>query len=445
MGGDKMSDGNGFNVDALVEPDRVHRNCYADNEVFEREIRQIFHKAWIYVGHESQVPNTGDYATTVIGRQPVIMVRHQNRSIHVLYNRCPHRGAKLCANRAGNTGGNFTCSYHAWQFKLDGKVRHIPIQSGYDNTRFNLIDPNSHMKPVARMEVYRGFVFASLSPTGPSLVDWLGTAIAGIDDMCDRAPEGEVEVVPTCFRMIQKSNWKIFLENQLDAVHPSVTHGSTGLAAQKVEKEMLAETGNPPPLSYHYISAFAMEMDKWGALDVVGHPNGHCVLQGYMGLRPTDPDTLEYDAIMEKHYGPDRAKEILDVNIHHLLVYPCLSIQSPLQQLRAVRPISANETLTEIWHFRLKGAPEPIYRRALDYFYLVNSPSTMINADDLYNFRKCQEGLESEGGDWVSFHRNAGQDLVEDGVATSVIGFSEIPMRNQFEAWRNYMQAEGAL
>ena len=74
--------------------------------------------------------------------------------------------------------------------------------------------------------------------------------------------------------------------------------------------------------------------------------------------------------------------------------------------------------------------------------YLVNSPSTMINADDLYNFWKCQVGLESDGGDWVSFHRNAGQDLVDDGVATSVIGFSELPMRNQFEAWRAYMTAE---
>ena len=437
-----MAGNNRFDIDELVEPDRVHRACYADEDIFEREIRHIFNKSWIYVGHESQIPKSGDYATTVIGRQPVIMVRHQDRSIHVLYNRCHHRGTLLCNQKSGNTGSVFTCSYHSWQFKLDGKVRHIPIQGGYDNTRFSLDDPNFHMKPVARMEIYRGFVFSSLSPDGPDLKSWLGNAIAGIDDMCDRAPEGEVEVVPTCFRMIQKSNWKIFLENQLDSVHPSITHSSTGLAAQKVEKEMEAETGRTPPLSYHYISAFAMELEKWGALDGVGHPNGHCVLQGYMGLRPDDPDTLEYEEVMRKNYGPDRTEEILDVNIHHLLVYPCLSIQSPLQQLRAVRPLASNKTLTEIWHFRLKGAPEAIYRRSLDYFYLVNSPSTMINADDLYNFWKCQVGLESDGGDWVSFHRNAGQDLVDDGVATSVIGFSELPMRNQFEAWRAYMTAE---
>ena len=72
----------------------------------------------------------------------------------------------------------------------------------------------------------------------------------------------------------------------------------------------------------------------------------------------------------------------------------CLSVQSPLQQLRAVRPLGPDRTLTEIWHFRLKGAPEAIYRRSLAYYYHVNSPSTMVNADDLHNFWACEEGLK---------------------------------------------------
>ena len=88
---------------------------------------------------------------------------------------------------------------------------------------------------------------------------------------------------------------------------------------------------------------------------------------------------------------------------------------------------------------RLKGAPEPIYRRALDYYYLVNSPSTMVNADDLYNFWKCDQGIRSDGGEWVSFHRNAGQDIEEAGFTRSVTGMSELPMRNQFKAWADYM------
>ncbi len=106
---------------------------------------------------------------------------------------------------------------------------------------------------------------------------------------------------------------------------------------------------------------------------------------------------------MIKAYGKKRIEEILGVNIHHVLVYPGLSVQSPLQQLRAVRPLGVDRTLTEIWHFRLKGAPEPIYRRSLAYYNLVNSPATLINADDLENFWKCHQGLASDGGDWVSF------------------------------------------
>src|SRR5204863_8144674 len=119
------------------------------------------------------------------------------------------------------------------------------------------------MKRAARVESYRGFVFASLSSEGPGLKEFLGPSIVAFDDMCDRAPGGEVEVVPNCFRVIQKSNWKIFLENQLDALHPSVTHQSTGRAAHEVEKEIAEKAKKKKgekrqaPLSYHMLSAFA--------------------------------------------------------------------------------------------------------------------------------------------------------------------------------------------
>ena len=243
---------------------------------------------------------------------------------------------------------------------------------------------------------------------------------------------------PNCFRVIQRSNWKIFLENQLDALHPSVTHESSGRAAADVEQRLKADGG--APVSYHYLSAFAtVPLVEWDKTQTVNFPNGHSLLQGYMGLRPRDPDTLAYEAALTRAYGAKRMEEILSVNIHHVLLYPGLSVQPPLQQLRAVRPLAPDRTLTEIWHFRLKGAPEAIYRRALAYYNLVNSPSTMINADDLENFWRCHQGLESTGGDWVSFHRNAGQDDTRDGVVTSLRGTSEAPMRNQFKAWAQLM------
>ncbi len=426
-----------------VEPDRVRREVYTEPQIFELEMQRIHERVWIYCGHESQIPKSGDYYTLQIGRQPMLMVRGSDGSISVLYNRCPHRGNMMCGDRHGNTGEFFRCSYHAWTFKHDGKLRSIPMDSAYAGTRFGKDNPDCSMKRAARVENYRGFVFASLSPEGASLKEFLGDAIVAFDDMCDRAPEGEVEVVPNCFRVIQHSNWKIFLENQLDALHPSVVHQSTGRAAHDIEKKIAKQTGNTP-LSYHMLSAFAtVTIDKWDNFQTLNYPGGHSVLTGYMGLRPQDPDTLAYDQIMKKKYGQKRFEEIVGVNIHHVIVYPGLSVQSPLQQLRAVRPLGVDRTLTEIWHFRLKGAPEAIYRRSLAYYNLVNSPATLINADDLENFWKCHQGLAANAGDWVTFGRHFGRDIEKDGHVESGpnMGTSEAPMRGQMKAWAEYMRA----
>src|SRR5437773_1715427 len=212
-------------------------------------------------------------------------------------------------------------------------------------------------------------------------------------------------------------------------------------AAREVELEIEKRTGKIP-LSYHMLSAFStVTIEKWDNFQTLNYPYGHCILTGYMGLRPQDPETLEYERVLAKAYGEKRKEEILSTNIHHVLIYPGLSVQSPLQQLRAVRPLGVDKTLTEIWHFRLKGAPEPIYRRALAYYNLVNSPSTLINADDLENFWKAHQGLSSDGGDWVSFHRHYGRDAEKDGIVETApnCGTSEAPMRNQMKAWTQYM------
>ncbi len=177
----------------------------------------------------------------------------------------------------------------------------------------------------------------------------------------------------------------------------------------------------------------------WDSVQTMNFPRGHGILKAYMGLRPQDADTKAHEAMLVKAYGAEKAEEYLSRSIHHVLVYPYLSVQSPLQQLRCLRPLAANKTLSEIWHFRLKGAPEAIYRRSLWYYNLVNSPATMINADDLENWSKGQLGLESEGGDWVSFHRNAGGDTRENGALLSNRGTSEVVMRSQFKAWSEYM------
>lgn len=428
-----------IDIDRLAEPDRVHRSVYTAQEIFDLEIEHIFEKVWVYCGHESQVPETGDYQAVTIGRQPMLMVRDRDGAINVLYNRCPHRGVQVCGALKGNAGTSLACPYHGWTFHLDGRIKAIPLgEEAYAGTRLGMDDPNCSMKPAARVDSYRGFVFASLAADGPSLAEFLGEARIAFDDMCDRSPEGEVEVVPVCHRVVQHSNWKFFMENQLDALHPSVTHQSTGIAATRVENRLKAE-GATPSLYYHYLSAFASSFDKWDSVQTMNLPRGHGLLQAYMGLRPTDPDSLEYEARMKAAYGEEKSEEYLSRNIHHVLVYPYLSVQSPLQQLRCMRPIGPDKTLSEIWHFRLKGVPEAIYKRSLWYFNLVNSPSTMVNADDLENWGRAQRGLSSNGGDWVSFHRHHGTDVERGDVLISSKGTSEAVMRSQFKAWREYL------
>jgi phenylpropionate dioxygenase-like ring-hydroxylating dioxygenase large terminal subunit len=425
---------------SMVEPDRVHRSTYSDPEIFELEMERIFNRVWTYVGHESQVKNPGDYWTVMIGRQPMIMIRHDDGKVYVLYNRCPHRGNLLIGERSGNADKSVICSYHAWQFNFDGTPKAIPIAKGYEGTKLDLESSACAVKPAARVGSYRGFVFASLADHGPSLLDWLGPSKIAFDQMCDRAPDGEVEVVPTCFRVLQRSNWKFFLENQLDVAHAVVTHESAGRAAAEIEEEVRHRDGNAP-LDYHFLSGFTLPLSAFDKMTTISYPAGHSILEGYMSLRPQDPISLNYEAIMKGKYGEARANEILDTNIHHVICYPVLSIQPPLQQLRAIRPLAVDQTLTELWHFRLKGAPEPIYRRALGYYNMVNSPSTMVNADDLWNFRKQHEGLCSDGGEWVSLHRYAGQDDEKNGVVRTRIGTSEAPLRNYFRAWAEYMTA----
>ncbi len=426
----------------LVQPDRAHRKAYTDPDIFDLEMERIFERTWIYVGHESQVKNPGDYYRAQIGRQPLIMIKDQGGQIHLLFNRCPHRGAQLCSARKGNAGSHIYCSYHAWTFHLDGRLESMPAKEGYEGTNLDFANPEFHVSQPARSANYRGFWFASLSEEVPDLKTHLGESAAAFDQLIDRAPGKETEVVGSCFQMVQQSNWKIFLENQLDASHPGVTHESAGKAAQQLENK-IREDGEPVPMELSFLSDFArLGHDGWTKFGTVGYRNGHSSLEGYMGLRPDDPDTNEYVGLMYKAYGEEKAEEILGINIHHMLVYPCMSVQPPLQQLRTIRPLAPDKTLTEIWHFRLKDAPEAIYRRSLAYYYLVNSPSTMVNADDLFNWWKCQHGLASTASEWVSFHRNAGQDVQRDGATHSAPdSMSELPMRHMMHAWRDYMTA----
>src|SRR5258706_115759 len=141
-------------VTALVRDTEVHKDLYIEPELFELEMEHLFAKGWLYVGHASQVPNKGDYYTTTVGTQPVVMVRHTDNGVKVLYNRCPHKGTKVAGEVCGNTGKFFRCPYHAWTFKTDGSLLSVPLKKGYDNTGFESCEASQGMA----VELFAPFV-----------------------------------------------------------------------------------------------------------------------------------------------------------------------------------------------------------------------------------------------------------------------------------------------
>jgi benzoate/toluate 1,2-dioxygenase alpha subunit len=164
--------GNAEAVRNLVRETEVHRDVYIDQEVFELEMEHLFANTWVYVGHDSQVPNKGDYFGTNIGHQPVLMVRHTDGSVRVLFNRCPHKGTRITTETCGNAGKFFRCPYHAWSFKTDGSLLAIPLKKGYENTGLENSHASQGMTPVKHVRNYRGFVFAKLNDTGPGFEDF---------------------------------------------------------------------------------------------------------------------------------------------------------------------------------------------------------------------------------------------------------------------------------
>src|SRR6185437_4023339 len=143
---------------------------------------------------------------------PLVVVRREDGGISVLHNRCGHRGAMVVADASGCVD-RFRCPYHAWTFRTDGSLQSVPLMDGYAGTAFDRADPALGMPPVARVDSYRGFIFASLAPDGPPLDEFLGATRDAIDNMIGRAPAGRIEIAGGCFRVRQRNNWKIYLEN----------------------------------------------------------------------------------------------------------------------------------------------------------------------------------------------------------------------------------------
>jgi phenylpropionate dioxygenase-like ring-hydroxylating dioxygenase large terminal subunit len=425
----------------LALDSKVHRRVYTDADVFSAEMERVFGQAWLYMAHESQIAAPGDFVTAHVGNRPVIVSRHNDGKIYAFANRCTHRGMKVCASRFGSKK-RFVCPYHGWAFSTDGGLIGIPHGKGY-NGKLDPKDPALALPRVARVESYRGFIFASDTVDGPSLVDYLGPMTRAIDNMVDRAPEGEIEMAGGGFRQKYAGNWKLHMENANDLMHASIVHASSVDSAQAVADDMVDGAED------HALQMFkgnGLSLEAMDQVEIHGFTGGHSYMGGFYKEGPItqktddDPVNTAYRAAMIEAYGENRAEDIMGWDTFNHLIYPNLILNPKHQQMRVLQPVSVDSTIVHSACFRLKGAPPEMYQRSIRFLSALNSPASQITTDDIAMFNNIQLALNEADREWIELSRGLGHDKPhDDGGEIGEVGTSELPLRAQYAAWRNLM------
>ena len=423
----------------LVQPHSVHRAVYTDPDVFAAEQERIFRRAWLYVGHESQVPNPGDFLLTRLGPDEVILVRQEDRSLALLHNRCTHRGARVVTAPRGNAR-QLLCAYHAWSFGLDGQLTGVPLPEGYSPP---LKFENKSLAKVPRVASYRGFVFGSHAATGPDLPVFLGGLASALDNMVDRAPGGSLTQTGGCLRMEYRGNWKFFMENAVDLVHPGFVHVSAVAAARADAKaaDLPGVTGQVVQMQL----ANGLRPAEWNNLGIHGYPGGHVYMdsfyrQGVIAAERDDPVFQRYLAALTATHGEAKVRDILAVDRFNNLIWPTLSVNSRFQAMRVIQPVAVDRTVVTSYCFALDGAPEEMISLSMRFLTAAASAASLVAADDLDVFERCQRGLEDQATDWVDLSRGVATDKPDADGSTVAPGTSELPIRNQFAAWTQWMK-----
>ncbi len=425
-------------VAALVQQHQVHRDTYIDDEIFDLEMKHLFRNVWVFVGHDSQTPNKGDYITTQIGDQPVIMTRHSDGEIYVLANRCPHKGTKIAIDRFGNTGKFFRCPYHAWSFKTNGCLLAVPLKKGYAETGFQNGEAQRGLRPMGAVRNYRGFVFARVADEGIGFDDYFGEALSSIDNMVDRAPEGRLQVAGPPLRYMHQCNWKMLVDNQTDTCHPMVAHESSAGTAVRLFEASNWPADKPKPMAMEIIAPFMSSYEFFEGMGIRTWPNGHGHTGVHHSIHSDYSQMAEYWDAMVAAYGADKAKATLDENRHNTVYFPNIMIKGPVQQLRNFIPLGANRTLVESHVYRLVGAPDYLLQRTAMYNRLINAPTSIVGHDDLEMYERAQEGLHSDGNEWINIQRLHDGDEDYDAVVVEN-GTTERQMRNQMHAWKKFI------
>lgn len=187
---------------------------YDDPAVYEQEVRTVFPRSWVFVCDEQELIEPGDYLTTIVGTEPVVVLRRTDGELAAFVNVCPHRGSTLLRG-AGNCPGLITCPLHGWRFGLDGSHRATTL----GRRMVAPIGPGETDLIPVRLERWRRFVFVTLTDTGPSLAEWLEDAV----ELTSGYPVEEAVCSPRNYER-QALNWKVFWDINLDLYHVPTVH-----------------------------------------------------------------------------------------------------------------------------------------------------------------------------------------------------------------------------
>jgi benzoate/toluate 1,2-dioxygenase subunit alpha len=369
---------------------RCRRDIFTNADLFELEMKHIFESNWVYLAHESQIPDNNDYYTTWIGRQPVVITRDKNGELHAVINACAHKGAMLCRKKHGNKG-TFTCPFHGWSFANTGKLLKVKdVKTTEYPVQFNT--HGSHdLKKVARFQSYRGFLFGSLDADAIPLEDYLGETRVVIDQIVDQAPDG-LEVLRGNSSYIYDGNWKMQMENGCDGYHVSTVHWNYAATMDRRKAD----------------GTKAVDANGWSKsiAGVYGFDHGH-ILLWTRTMNPEVRPVYRYRDEIKARVGDVKADFIVN-QTRNLCLYPNVFLMDQFStQIRVVRPISVDKTEVSIFCFAPKGesAAERATRiRQYEDFFNVSGMGT---ADDLEEFRACQAGYAGTTALWNDLSRGA--------------------------------------
>ena len=405
----------------LVRPDHVHGTLYTDPEIYRIELDRIWRRGWVYVGHVSEIPKANDYVMKSIGPEPILMTRDREGQVHLLHNRCPHRGNRVCMTDKGQAR-SFTCPYHGWTFGNDGALKGYPFPSGYEGVDRKELG----LGRVARVGIYKGFVFGSLSPEGVSLDEHLGAARDAIDALCLNSPEGEVEITPGFLKHKVRANWKFLVENETDGYHPSFVHASIFEVAQSGIGSLYSSDSTAVS---RYFGLGHTENDLRPEFRKRGAP---------LSWFGTGAEKLpDYVQRMEAAYGKDEARRIMIDGTPHIMIWPNLFIAEI--QIFVIQPLAVNETVQHVTALQFKGAPD-FNRRLRQQTMGSVGPAGFLLADDAEMYERTQLGVQASNPEWLFLGRGRHRERRDDNGYLIGDATDETPSRGIWSHYRSIME-----